>query len=266
MWLKLSKEIAKYLIICLLCIMVLFPLYYLLLYALMSDRSILDNKIFLLIKEWNWSNFSNLFAKPFFIALAYTLVFSTILILLRIITYSLAIAGLLKMKEIYQKIFQYFFLMISLIPEFSIYLSLKFVLLKLDLVATVFAFVTNSIFSFFTFTYIFNIAKHTSAEKEKIMLNDNLKWFDKLIYVYLPKLKLAYFLLIIFSFVSVWNDYLWPLYILTEDYSNLTIWYLNLGHEPGFVKYNIQAAGALISVLIPLIIYFAFSKKIRRFN
>ncbi|SYV96427.1 Uncharacterised protein, partial [Mycoplasma putrefaciens] len=55
-----------------------------------------------------------------------------ILTFIRIVVYSLAIAGLLKMSSAYQKTFQYFFLIISLIPEFSLYLSLKTILIGLN--------------------------------------------------------------------------------------------------------------------------------------
>ncbi|CBW54224.1 Glycerol transporter subunit C [Mycoplasma mycoides subsp. capri LC str. 95010] len=260
------KEIIKYLLIALLCLLLLFPLYYLLLQALLSNLSILDNKTYLVIKEWNWSNFLKAFQSNFLKAFGWTILFSTILISIRIIVYSLAIIGLLKMKPVYQKLFLYFFIIISLIPEFSIFLSLKFVLLQINLYTTPIAYVTNAIFSFFNFTYIFNLAKSIENEKSKVMINDNLKWYDKLFYVYLPKMKLGYFLLIIFSFISVWNDYLWPQFILSEKFTNISIWYLTLGREQEASLKNVQAAGAMISILVPLIIYMSFSKKIGKFN
>ncbi|WP_434333797.1 ABC transporter permease subunit [Mycoplasma capricolum subsp. capricolum] len=260
------KEVIKYLLILLLCLFLLFPLYYLLLQALLSNSSIIENKTYLFIKEWNWSNFLKAFQSNFLIAFGWTLLFATILISLRIVIYSLAIIGLLKMKPVYQKVFLYFFIIISLIPEFSIFLSLKFVLLQINLYTTPIAYVTNAIFSFFNFTYIFNLAKSIESEKSKVMINDNLKWYDKLFYVYLPKMKLGYFLLIIFSFISVWNDYLWPQFILSNGFTNITIWYQTLGREYEASLINIQAAGAMISILVPLVIYISFSKKIGRFN
>ncbi|QVK01603.1 carbohydrate ABC transporter permease [Mycoplasma mycoides subsp. capri] len=262
------KEIIKYLLIALLCLLLLFPLYYLLLQALLSNLSILDNKTYLVIKEWNWSNFLKAFQSNFLKAFGWTILFSAILISIRIIVYSLAIIGLLKMKPVYQKVFLYFFIIISLIPEFSIFLSLKTVLLQIHLEETPIAFISNAIFSFFNFTYIFNLAKSIETEKSKVMLNDNLKWHDKLFYVYLPKMKLGYFLLIIFSFISVWNDYLWPQFLISnaDQFTNITIWYQTLGREQEASLINVQAAGAMISVLVPLIIYMSFSKKIGRFN
>ncbi|CBV66997.1 Glycerol transporter subunit C [Mycoplasma leachii 99/014/6] len=237
-----------------------------LLQALLYNSSIIENKTYIFIKEWNWSNFLKAFQSNFLAAFGWTILFSTILISIRIIVYTLAIIGLLKMKPVYQKVFLYFFIIISLIPEFSIFLSLKTVLLQINLYTTPIAYVTNAIFSFFNFTYIFNLAKSIETEKSKVMINDNLKWHDKLFYVYLPKMKLGYFLLIIFSFISVWNDYLWPQFILSNTYTNITIWYQTLGREQEASLINVQAAGAMISILVPLIIYMSFSKKIGRFN
>ncbi|WFQ91796.1 hypothetical protein MFERI14815_00408 [Mycoplasma feriruminatoris] len=261
------KEIIKYLLTGLLILLLLFPLYYLLLQALLYNSSILDDKTYLVIKEWNWSNFLKAFKSNFLEAFGWTMLFATILIIIRIIVYSLAIIGLLKMKPVYQKVFLYFFIIISLIPEFSVYFSLKTVLIQINLLTTPIAYVTNAVFSFFNFTYIFNLAKSIESEKSKVMINDNLKWYDKLFYVYLPKMKLGYFLLIIFSFISVWNDYLWPQFVLSDGFTNISIWYLTLGkeQEAGTLK-NVQAAGAMISILIPLIIYMSFSRKIGRFN
>ncbi len=68
------------------------------------------------------------------------------------------------------------------------------------------------------------------------------------------------------------NDYLWPTFVLpstsnVKGFTNITIWFLNLGKESAeFENTAIQAAGAVISVLIPLTIYAIFSKKINRFN
>ncbi|AIA29227.1 glycerol ABC transporter permease [Mycoplasmopsis californica] len=261
------KEVSKFFAIGCLVIVILFPLYYLLLYSLLPTHSFHEAKYGLVIQEWNWANFFGLFNSEFWIAVGYTFVFVGILICLRVITYSLAIAGLLKMPPTLQKIFLYFFLIISLIPEFSIYLSLQVVLNYLNIASSLFAVVTNAIFSFFSFTYVFNIAKHTATQKAKLILNDNLKWHQKIVFVYLPKLKLAYFLLIIFTFISVWNDYLWPSFLLrSTPKTNITIWYLNLGITSGGILLNIQAAGATISVIIPLTIYAIFSRKINKFN
>lgn len=261
------KEILKYIVIGLLIIFVLFPVYYLLLFSLLSSNSIKDSSYDYVIREWNWSNFGKLFDKQFFEALFYTFVFASTLILLRLITYSLAIAGLLKMKPLLQKIFQYFFLLISLVPEFSIFLSLKITLNDLRISSIFFTTITNAIFSFFSFTYVFNLAKSTSNKKSKLMINDNLRWYQKIIYVYLPKLKLAYFLMIFFTFITVWNDYLWPVYILQgTNIQNITIWYRNIFVTSGGALINIQAAGAVISIVIPLTIYGIFAKKINRFN
>ncbi|AXJ70288.1 ABC transporter permease subunit [Mycoplasmopsis bovis] len=266
MLLVIFKEIIKYFLIGFLCLLMLFPLYYLLLQSLMSTNSLINNRTFLVIEEWNWVNFATAFKSNFLRAFGWTLLFATILILIRLIIYSLAIAGLLRMSAKYQKVFLYFFLVISLIPEFSIFLSLKTVLLTFNLDETPIAFVTNAIFSFFNFTYIFNLAKSISDKKNKTMLNDNLKPMDKLIYVYLPKMKLGYMLLIVFSFISVWNDYLWPQFLFSTNYTNISIWYLTLGQDRQAALLNVQAAGAFISIVIPLIIYFIFSKKISRFN
>ncbi len=125
MLLVIFKEIIKYFLIGFLCLLMLFPLYYLLLQSLMSTNSLINNRTFLVIEEWNWVNFATAFKSNFLRAFGWTLLFATILILIRLIIYSLAIAGILRMNAKYQKVFLYFFLVISLIPEFFNIFKLK---------------------------------------------------------------------------------------------------------------------------------------------
>ncbi|MBU4690483.1 carbohydrate ABC transporter permease [Mycoplasma sp. ES3157-GEN-MYC] len=267
MFKKITNEIIKYIVIGFLCVLILFPLYYLLLLSLKSNSGVIADNNSLLISEFTWSNFGLVLKNNFVWAFLYTLLFSFILIIVRIFTYSFAIAGLLKMNKVFQKTFLYFFIMMSLIPEFTIYLSLTKLLIKWDLKHTFFAVITNAIFSFFTFTYIFNIAKDVKNIKHKLMINDNLKWHQKVLYVYFPKLRLAYVLLIVFTFISAWNDYLWPVFLLRgTNVTNITIWYLNVGHQGTFNFPNLQAAGAFLSIIIPVAIYGIFAKKINSFN
>jgi multiple sugar transport system permease protein len=46
--------------------------------------------------------------------------------------------------------------------------------------------------------------------------------------VYLPMLKPSFTVLIIFQFVAIWNDYIWPLFVSA---SNKDIWTLSLGFQ-----------------------------------
>nr|WP_318034014.1 hypothetical protein [Mycoplasmopsis agalactiae] len=105
MLLVIFKEIIKYFLIGFLCLLMLFPLYYLLLQSLMSTNSLINNRTFIVIEEWNWVNFATAFKSNFLRAFGWTLLFATILILIRLIIYSLAIAGLLRMSAKYQKYF-----------------------------------------------------------------------------------------------------------------------------------------------------------------
>ncbi len=96
---KIFFGILKFALIGLLCIMLLFPLYYLLLHSLVSPKTITDNKATLTIQEWNWSNYAEAYKKDFWVAFGYTSLFALFLMTLRIVTYSMAVAGLLKMNN-----------------------------------------------------------------------------------------------------------------------------------------------------------------------
>lgn len=88
--------------------------------------------------------------------------------------------------------------------------------------------------------------------------------------VYLPMLKPTLTVLVIFQFVGIWNDYIWPLFVST---SNKDIWTLSLGFQ--FLAFNGNYAKGLPSTttdypflfalatfsILPLILLFFFLQR-----
>lgn len=78
--------------------------------------------------------------------------------------------------------------------------------------------------------------------------------------IVLPLVKPALAVLAIFTFIGEWNSYLWPLIVLhsPEKYP-LTVGLATLQRQ-NIAEYGLQAAGAAVSAVPMLIVFFAFQK------
>lgn len=67
----------------------------------------------------------------------------------------------------------------------------------------------------------------------------------------------------VFTFIGAWNDFLWPLVSITDaDLRTVTLAAANLqGSELGTVNQGLVMAGATVSFIVPLIIYFAIQRQ-----
>ncbi|UUM19901.1 MULTISPECIES: glycerol transporter subunit C [unclassified Mycoplasma] len=266
MYKKIIKDILIIAFVLLVIMIILFPLYMLILLAFMSNSAVTNKNYFLYFKEFEFRNFSFFGDKLFWNAILISLESSLALIIIRLVTYSLFVIGLSKLRKKITKTVWIIVLFFSFIPEFTIYFSLDKLLNDLHLAnsLTPLSLVTNSIFSYF---FMYNLSIHFEKSKKKyhkVALVDNLTVWQKMYLIYWKEMKEIYLLLIVFSFVSVWNDFLWPNYLLSGTQTNTVgIWFRQIGASPaGGYFQNIQSAGALIVVALPLIVYFIFSKKI----
>ncbi|WBP84281.1 ABC transporter permease subunit [Mycoplasmopsis edwardii] len=266
MYRKIYKDIIIILLLMMITLALLFPIYILILVAFKSTNSVVLKEYNLYFNEFEFSNFVFLKDKSFWNALLISFASALLLILIRLAFYSSFIIGINKLGERVQKLMLLIILIFSFMPEFSIYLSLRELLGKMKLLnsLTPLSLVTNSLFSYF---FIYNLLlsyKKTEQKYDKLIKNDNLKWWERFYFVYWKELKNMYFLLIIFSFISIWNDYLWPNFLLSNtEYKTVGIWFRQIGATPSGGHFiNIQAAGSLIALVVPVGLYFAFSSKI----
>ncbi|WP_435129752.1 ABC transporter permease subunit [Mycoplasma sp. 6243] len=268
MYKKAFKEALIIILIVILIIIILFPIYILIVSALMPTDDVVNKRFTIRLRKFDFSNFNFFSDIRFWKAVGLSLSSSLMLLSIRLITYTLFVIGISKLGKRSKKVILLIILILSFIPEFAIYLSLNKVLNKLNITnsLTPLSLVTNGFFSYF---FMYNLLIHFEKSKQKYykaMKIDNLTLWQKIYLIYWKEMKETYILLIIFSFVSVWNDYLWPNYILsgTND-ATVGIWFRQIGQVPaGGSLLNIQSAGALVVIAIPLTVYFIFSKKIVR--
>lgn len=140
---------------------------------------------------------------------------------------------------------------LSLVPSFVI-------MAKLGWVGTFKALIVPGMVNAFGIFWIRQYAKDSiPTELLEAGRMDGCGFFRLYWNVSLPILRPALSFLGAFTFIGVWNDYLWPLIILTDD-SKFTL-QVALSSLNGIYQtdYAMVIAGALLAV-IPLIVFFLF--------
>lgn len=260
-------QIFLLIIIAFLLLIFLFPLYYLFVASSLSNSEA-DNQNFKLVIEKNLiNNFLNSINESFYKGLltSFLTVLSTNFF--RLTLYTLGVFGLWFASKKFKNLFYLIFIVVSMIPEVVTYVGLAKLLNQNSTIsnAPVFSLITNQFFSFFNFFYLYKSIKSVPIQKTRIAKIDNLNFFQIFKLVFFPKLKVAYFLIIIFSTIQVWNDFLWPIYIFAnKDNQTISTWFSFTGQtENGFYQ-NVQAAGSLFATIVPIVIYLAFSPIINK--
>ncbi len=250
-----SLLIHAVMIVC--CILFIFPFLWMALTSFKTPQEIFQWPPRMFPKEWSFSNYQEvLTAVPLlrmllnslFVAVAVTagtLLFSSLA------AYSFARLRF-KGKDL---LFSMYLgtlmvpLMVTLIPPFVI-------MRKLGMVDTYYALIVpgffGNAFGTFLLRQFFMTIPRQLDEAARI---DGCGYFGIYSRILMPLMKPALASLFIFTFMGVWNDFLWPLVVIqTESVKTIT---LGLASFQGLytTKYHLLMAAAMISVLPVLVAY-----------
>ncbi|WP_372630072.1 carbohydrate ABC transporter permease [Cohnella sp.] len=250
-----SFLIHAVMIVC--CILFIFPFLWMALTSFKSPQEIFQWPPRMFPEEWSWRNYQEvLTAVPLlrmllnslFVAVAVTagtLLFSSLA------AYSFARLRF-KGKDL---LFSMYLgtmmvpLMVTLIPTFVI-------MRKLGMVDTYYALIIpgffGNAFGTFLLRQFFMTIPNQLDEAARI---DGCGYFGIYMRILMPLMKPALASLFIFTFMGVWNDFLWPLVVIqTESVKTIT---LGLASFQGLytTKYHLLMAAAMISVLPVMVAY-----------
>ncbi|AHH45395.1 ABC transporter permease subunit [Mesomycoplasma bovoculi] len=253
------------------CVLVLFlfPLYYLIVSASLPIAKQDNPDASLKISGYFFQNFKQSIDKNFWNGLGNSLGTIILVNFFRLTLYTLGIFGIWWASKKAKIIFLSIFAIVSMIPEVTTYIGLAKLLNANNIVdkSPIFSLVINQIFSFFSFYFLYKSIETVSQDKLQLAKIDNLSTFSQFKLIFFPQLKMGYYLIIIFSSIQAWNDYLWPHFIFAfRDQATISIWFSYTGQNPQGTFQNIQAAGSLFAVLVPLTIYLIFSPFINKVN
>ncbi|WP_327583730.1 carbohydrate ABC transporter permease [Nonomuraea sp. NBC_00507] len=105
-----------------------------------------------------------------------------------------------------------------------------------------------------------NAFRNLPAEFEEAAVVDGANAWQRFIRVSVPQVKGVITVVAIFAFVGSWNDFLWPLIVLSdEDNYTLTVG-LNRLHGTFYDDPRLIAAGTIIA-LVPIVAFFAILQR-----
>jgi multiple sugar transport system permease protein len=153
------------------------------------------------------------------------------------------------------------FMLASMMIPTAVTLIPKYVLIaKLGWVNTGYALIFPSIVDAFGIFMLTQFLKSVPRELEEAAFIDGASYFQIYKDVVLPLARPALLTLFILQFQGMWNDFLPPLlYLNTPD-----MWVMNVAlsvfQQQYTAQWNLTLVGAMISAIVPLTIFFFFSR------
>jgi len=234
------------------------PLYWMLSTSLKSPE-----QTFAIPPEWipnplQWDNFTKVFEEvPFGRFILNTFILVGLNIVGQLFAVTLVAYGFARLRFPGRSVL--FLLMLStlmipyhvtLVPRFILFSKLGWINTYLPL--TIPAFTGSSFLIFLVRQYMTSIP----YDLDEAAYIDGANWFDVFWRVILPLSRPALVLVVVFTFVGVWNDFLQPLIYLNDP--NLFTVSLGLSFFQGAreTNWNLLMAGSLLATIPPLLLFF----------
>ena len=190
-----------------------------------------------------------------------TLLYAAVLIVLGIIVNGLAGYALAKIKFPFSDKWLLIIMMLMIIPTETIITINFLTIAKMGLLNTIIGYVLPMIvnpFNIFLFRQVFVSLSDDIYEAAQLDRCGPIKYFFTMV---LPMSKTVVATVSVFTFLNVWNDYLWP--SLTFTSSDLLTAQIGLNAITANENTTMgQTLAAITLITIPVIIIYAFSKHI----
>ena len=251
---------ATYLLLCLATFVSVFPFFWMAIGATNTSPDILKGKV--TPGGALWTNMVNFFTSvdmprilfnSFFIAGVGTA--------LTLLVSSLAGYGFeIFRSRLRERVFAGLLLMLS-IPFAALMVPLFIMMANLKMINTYQAIILPTIASIFIIFYFRQATKAFPHELRDAARIDGLKEWQIFFNVYMPVMRSTYAAATIIVFMTIWNNYLWPLIVLqTNDMKTLTLVVASLtsAYTP---DWGVVMVGAIFATLPTLIIFFLLQRR-----
>lgn len=269
---KIIKSVAYYAVGVCLSLLFILPLLYMLASSTKTEEQIAyaSGTIMMFIPDFStighvFDNYAALFERTNFLRYALnSLIYAAIIIVLNVIVNGLAGYVLAKFDFPGKKFFTFFILFLivvpvetSIIPLYTIARDMLGLKKELSFFAVVFPGVI-SIFNIFLYTQFFTSIPKEFEEAMHIDGSSRVRIFFDLI---LPLSKPIIATTAVFTFIGVWNDYVWPSMVLSnnKDWWTVQSSLLTLQADPATTSGQWMAA--LVMTTLPIFIVYAAAQK-----
>lgn len=257
----LLKEISSYLTAVLIGVIVIIPFLWMLSTSLKSKGALMQIPIQWIPENPTFDSYKTVFSRfplfkaignSFFITISYTIV--------TILSSSMAAFAITKIKFPYAEGIFKLYLASMMIPTQVTLIPLFVIMNKMGLINTYPSVILPSMFRPFAVFMLVQQMRSIPNDYMEAARIDGAGIFRIYARVIMPLTKSAIATLTVTTFMESWNDYLWPLLMLSDkNKMTLTLALNSLNGQYG-TEYNLLMAGSLIS-MIPIIIIYACAQK-----
>ena len=260
---KRIKIIIAYTILTVGALSMVVPFIWMLLTSFMTDSQIFSNPPEIIPKPFVWQNYLKVGEKiPLFRFFLNSLIVSTATVIGQIITCSTAAYAFARIKFKYNNVLFFLFIATMMIPPQVNIVPLFFLMRELHWIDTYWALIVPGIFGGFGIFLLRQWFLGFPAELEDAAKIDGCNPLKTFWHIALPLALPAIVTLGIFSFITSWNSFMWPL-IVTNSEAMKTL-PVGLASFKGSFRETTEwaqlMAASVISV-IPVIIVFILGQK-----
>jgi multiple sugar transport system permease protein len=255
------KTTSILLILTLITIISLIPFFWMISTSLKDGGAIMSLPIEWIPKEVSFDAYRKIFTKlPFIKSLTNSIIITLFSTVITLLSSSMAAFVFAKFEFKFKKILFTLYLASMMIPIQVTGIPIFIILTKLHLTNTYFGVIIPAVFNVFAIFLLRQYMKNIPDSYIEAAILDGANFFQVFIHVVIPMSIIPMTTLFVINFMNYWNDYFWPLIILTEpNKMTLPVILSKMNSQYG-TEYNTLMAGALVS-LIPILIVYAFSQK-----
>ena len=239
----------------------LIPFFWMISTSLKDGGAIMSLPIEWIPKEVSFDAYKKIFTKlPFIKSLTNSIIITLFSTALTLLSSSMAAFVFAKFDFKFKKILFTLYLASMMIPIQVTGIPIFIILTKLHLTNTYFGVIIPAVFNVFAIFLLRQYMKSIPDSYIEAAILDGANFFQVFVHVIIPMSIIPMTTLFVINFMNYWNDYFWPLIILTEpDKMTLPVILSKMNSQYG-TEYNTLMAGALVS-LIPILIVYSFSQK-----
>lgn len=256
-----GREIGSYLTALLIGVVVMIPFLWMLSTSLKSKGALMQIPIQWIPKEPTLDSYKTVFSRfPLLQAIGNSFLITCSYTLVTILSSSMAAFAITKIRFSYAEGIFKLYLASMMIPTQVTLIPLFVIMNRLGLINTYPSVILPSLFRAFAVFMLVQQMRSIPNDYMEAARIDGAGIFRIYARVIMPLTKSAIATLTVTTFMESWNDYLWPLLMLSDkNKMTLTLALNSLNGQYG-TEYNLLMAGSLIS-MIPIIMIYACAQK-----
>ncbi|MCH4891331.1 carbohydrate ABC transporter permease [Acidaminobacter sp. JC074] len=239
----------------------LIPFFWMISTSLKDSGAIMSIPIEWIPKEVSFDSYVKIFTKiPFLKSLGNSILITLFSTVITILSSSMAAFVFAKFDFKFKKLLFTLYLASMMIPIQVTGIPIFIILTKLGLTNTYLGVIMPSVFNVFAIFLLRQYMTNIPDAYIEAAILDGANFVQVYRKVVMPMSTIPLTTLFVINFMNYWNDYFWPLIVLTNpDKMTLPV-ILSKMNSQYATEYNTLMAGALVS-LVPILIVYAFSQK-----